>query len=139
MRTQNPTSLMWAQACDVLLEAERMQRHFFRLAAAKAEASQPVWEPPVDVFEDEREVLVIVALPGVPPERIEVELAATALTIRAERRISFAGSGRAVRRLEIPYGRFERRIALPPGRVEAGTREFSDGCLIVRLCKTANL
>lgn len=137
MRTQNPTSLMWAQACDVLLQAEHMQRQFFRLAAA--EASQPVWEPPVDVFEDEREVLVIVALPGVPPERIEVELATAALTIRAERRISFAGPGRAVRRLEIPYGRFERRIALPPGRVEAGTREFSDGCLIVRLRKTANL
>ena len=137
MRTRNPTGLMWAQACDVLEQAEQMRRHFFRLAASQA--SQAVWEPPVDIFEDEREVLVVVALPGVPFERVEVILESLALVVRAERRMPFAGPGLAVRRMEIPYGRFERRIALPPGRVEAGTREFSDGCLIVRLRKTENL
>jgi len=42
-----------------------------------------------------------------------------------------------VQRLEIPYGYFERRIPLPDARLEAGTRESSDGLLIVRLRKTA--
>ena len=134
MRTRNPTSLMWAEACDVLDQAERMHRQFFRLVAS--EVAQAVWEPPVDVFEDEREVLVVIALPGVPFERVEVVLDSGVLVVRAERRIPFAGSGRSVRRLEIPYGRFERRIRLPQGRVEVGTREFADGCLIVRLRKT---
>ena len=137
MKTRNPTGLMWAQACEVLDQAERLHRQFFRLAAAGPVPA--VWEPPVDIFEDEREVLVVVALPGVPIERIEVALEAGTLVVRAERRIPFAGPGRALLRLEIPYGRFERRIRLPQGRVEAATREFTDGCLIVRLRKAESV
>jgi HSP20 family molecular chaperone IbpA len=128
---------MWAQACDLLDEAERMHRQFFRLAASGQ--TQAVWEPPVDVFEDEREIVVIVALPGVPAERIEVATEPGTLVVRAERRVPFAGSGRAVRRLEIPYGYFERRIPLPEAGLEAGTSEFMDGCLILRLRKTGHL
>ena len=124
---------MWAQACDLLDEAERMHRQFFRLVASGQ--TQAVWEPPVDVFEDEREIVVIIALPGVPAERVEVTTEPGTLVVRAERRVPFAGSGRAVRRLEIPYGYFERRIPLPEAGLEAGTREFMDGCLILRLRK----
>ena len=95
------------------------------------------WEPPVDVFEDELEVVVLVALPGVPPHGIEVTTEAGELVVRAERSLPFAASPRAMRRLEIPYGYFERRIRLPGARLEAGTREFRDGCLILRLRKVA--
>jgi HSP20 family molecular chaperone IbpA len=124
---------MWAQACDLLDEAERMHRQFFRLVASGQ--TQAVWEPPVDVFEDEREIVVIIALPGVPAERVEVTTEPGTLVVRAERRVPFAGSGRAVRRLEIPYGYFERRIPLQEAGLGAGTREFMDGCLILRLRK----
>jgi HSP20 family protein len=137
MSSRNPTSWMWAQACDLLDEAERMHRQFFRLTAS--ERTQAVWEPPVDVFEDEREIIVIVALPGVPDERVEITLESGMLVIRADRHIPFAGSRRAVRRLEIPYGYFERRIQLPDMRFEASTREFSDGCLMLRLRKVGYL
>ncbi len=34
---------------------------------------------------------------------------------------------------------FERRIQLPDVRLEAGTREFTDGCLILRLRKAEPL
>ena len=134
---RNPTNWMWAQACDLLEQAERMHRQFFQLAASGR--TQAVWEPPVDVFENEREIVVIVALPGVPPERVEVTSESGTLVVRAQRRIRFAGSGRVVRRLEIPYGNFERRIQLPESQVEAGTREFVDGCLILKLRKTGHI
>lgn len=137
MSSRDPTSWMWAQACDLLDQAERMHRQFFRLAASGQ--TQAVWEPPVDVFEDEREIVVIIALPGVPAERVEVTTEPGTLVVRAERRVPFAGSGRAVRRLEIPYGYFERRIPLPEAGLEAGTSEFMDGCLILRLRKTGHL
>ena len=137
MSSRNPTSWMWAQACALLDEAERMHRQFFRLAASGQ--TQAVWEPPVDVFEDEREIVVIIALPGVPAERVEVTTEPGVLVVRAERRVPFVGSGRAVRRLEIPYGYFERRIPLPEAGLEAGTSEFMDGCLILRLRKTGQL
>ena len=135
MSQRLPTDWMWAQACAVIDEAERMHRQFFRLAAS---GRTPVtWEPPVDVFEDELEIVVLVALPGVPAHRIEVTTEAGELVVRAERSLPFATSPRAVRRLEIPYGYFERRIRLPETRPETGTREFRDGCLILRLRKLA--
>lgn len=134
MASHNPSDWMWAQACELLDQAERMHRQFFRLTSS--ERTRLVWEPPADVFEDEREVVIVVALPGVPSERIEVTSEAGALIVRAERRLAFAGSPRRVRQLEIPYGYFERRIALKGARLESGTREFIDGCLILRLQKS---
>ena len=128
---------MWAQACDLLDEAERMHRQFFRLAASGQ--TQAVWEPPVDVFEDAREIIIVVALPGVPAGRVEVTIESGTLVVRAESRIPFVGTRCAVRRIEIPYGYFERRIQLPDVRLEAGTREFTDGCLILRLRKMGHL
>jgi HSP20 family protein len=133
MPTRNPTDWMWAEAVELLTQAERMQRQFFRLAAS--ERPQASWEPPVDVFEDEREVVVVVALPGVPAERIEVTSEPGALLIRAESPPPFAGSRPAVRQLEIPYGYFERRVMLPAVRLEAGAPELTHGCLTLRLRK----
>ena len=134
MSSRNATSWMWAEACELLDQAERMHRQFFRLAASGR--TQAVWEPPVDVFEDEREIVVVVALPGVAFERVEITYESGMLVVRANRRVPFAGSPRALRRLEIPYGFFERRIHLPEARLDAGTSEYLDGCLILRLRKT---
>lgn len=134
-RRNDPTDWMWAQACDMIDQAERMHRRFFTLASSpRAQAS---WEPPADVLEDERELVVVVALPGVTADRVEVAIEAGSLRVRAERPLPFRGSRRAVRRLEIPYGFFERRIPLPAGRYEAGPQELNHGCLVVRLKKAS--
>jgi len=132
MASRDPTAWMWAEACHMIEQAERLQRQFFRFGQAEAHA---VWEPPVDVFEDEHEVTVIVALPGVSPESVQASLDARGLTVRAQRRIPFDDGSCAIRRLEIPHGWFERSIPLPPVRLEPGTREWLDGCLIVTLRK----
>ncbi len=132
---RSPTDLMWGQAFDLIEQAERMHRQFFRLTASARRHA--VWEPPVDVFEDEREVIIVIALPGVAPEAVEVSTESAALVVRAECPLPFAGSRRAVRRLEIPYGYFERRIPLPDVRLEAGTRESRDGLLILKLRKSS--
>ena len=133
MKRSDARNLMWAQACDLIEQAERMHRQFFRLSAsARPEAT---WEPPADVFEDEREVAIVVALPGVAPDRVEVQHFPGTLVVRAERPPPFGASPRAIRRLEIPYGYFERRVALPPGRLEAIAHELDRGCLVVRLRK----
>ena len=124
---------MWAQACDLLQQADRMHRQFFRLTAA----SQPqAWEPPVDVFEDEHDVVVVVAMPGVAPDRVQIVTEPGFLTVRGERPLPLSGGTRAlVHQLEIPYGYFERRIALPHGRWEAMSHELANGCLVLRLRK----
>jgi HSP20 family protein len=135
-RRSDPTEWMWAQACEFVEQAERMHRQFFRLAAApRAEAAG--WEPPADVFEDEREVVVVVALPGVLADDVRLSTDGGVLVVRAHRPLPLAvGARHRVRQLEIPYGYFERRIRLPHPRLEAVSRELTQGCLILRLRKT---
>jgi HSP20 family protein len=125
---------MWSQACELIAEAERLHRQFFRLAVSSA---PPAWEPPVDVFEDEREIAVVVAMPGVPPERVQVTHDANVLIVRGTRPLPLEAARYRLRQLEIPYGAFERRIALPAGNYEVGSPELSQGCLVLRLRKLA--
>jgi len=125
---------MWAKACDLIDEAERLQRRFFRLnTSARAKAG---WEPPVDMFENERELVIVVAMPGVAPEQVRVNYEQGALVVRGVRPLPFAGARLAVRHLEIPYGAFERRIPLPDARLDTAVPEIALGCLLLRLHKT---
>ena len=133
MRRTDAGDWMWAQACDMLEEAERMHRRFFRLAPATA--TQAAWEPPVDVFEDEREIVIVVAMPGVSAERVHIVHERGTLVVRGERPLPFTGRRLAVRQLEIPYGAFERRIQLPPGHFDVGLPELTHGCLVLRLSR----
>ena len=136
MSSRDPTDWMWRHAIELLDQAERMHRQFFRLTAS--ERTRPTWEPPVDMFEDDDAIVIVVALPGVPADRVEVTHEPGVLVVRAERPLSFSGAGRhAVRHLEIPYGTFERRIPLNQVQLEGGTRELVDGCLILRLRKAS--
>ena len=133
MSSRDPTGWMWAEACQLLDEAERLHRQFFRLGISAG--ARTTWEPPVDVFEDEYEITIIVALPGVVPERVEITHEPRGLLIRAERRLPSGGHGCAIRRLEIPHGYFERRIALPAVRLEPVHREWVNGCLVLVMRK----
>lgn len=132
MNPKNRASWMWEQAFEMLGEAERLHRHFFELSVRPA--AGPSWEPPVDVLETAERLLVLVALPGVAPERVEVVASEGTLSVVGERPMPSAG-GAALRRLEIPYGRFERRLDLPGGRYELEQRELEHGCLRITLRK----
>ncbi len=121
---------MWAEACEALARAERMQRQFFRPGER---GTRPVWEPPVDLFENGSELWIVAALPGVPPARLEVGVDKGVLVIAGERPSPALQRAAAIHRLEIPHGRFERRIALPPGRFELVRRDLVDGCLTLVL------
>lgn len=133
----DPTGWMWAQACDLIEQAERLHRQFFSPAVSRRALA--TWEPPVDVFEDERELVVVVAMPGVAAEGVQVASESGTLVVRGVRSLPLSGSRHRVRQLEIPYGAFERRIPLPPGRFEASPPELAQGCLVVRLRKLAQV
>ena len=132
-RRKDPTAWMWGEACDFIERAERMHRQFFRLAASSG--SDPAWEPPVDVYESDDQLVIVVALPGVRAENVQVAADGNALVVRARRDPEADSSRLAVRHLEIPYGYFERRIVLPAAGLEPISQELNHGCLLVRLRK----
>jgi HSP20 family protein len=126
---------MWAQACELLDRADRMQREFVRYVGPSADAA--VWEPPVDIQETSEGLHFIFALPGVNPDHISVTLEANALTVSAIRPARLGRSDSVVRRMEIPHGRFLRRIALAGARLRLGDTRYLNGCLEVRLVRAA--
>ena len=127
-------SWMWSEACEMLARAERLHRELFRPAGLAARV--PAWEPPVDILETEREVIVLVALPGVNPDQVEAAVDGTDLVVSGTRVLPAELSTAVIHRLELPQGRFERRLRLPPGRYNGVRRSAADGCLVITLNKT---
>ncbi len=130
MRSRDPRSWMWAEALDLLQSAERLQRQFFQLGAAQG---APTWEPPVDLYETGNELWILVALPGVTTDQLEVVIDGATLVVRGERPLPQGARGATILRLEIPYGRFQRCIALPAGRLQILERKLEHGCLVLCL------
>jgi HSP20 family molecular chaperone IbpA len=117
---------MFAEARAMLERAEHLRRRFFELAD---NSGASCWEPPVDIIETGDGLFIEVALPGVDPARIEINLIAGGLHIVAERQMPQAPGSVVIQRLEIPYGRFERKISLSSGRFSLVRRELLNGCL----------
>jgi HSP20 family molecular chaperone IbpA len=133
MTSNNRIAWMWTEALHALEQADRRYRQFAVLAGARA--AQPVWEPPTDVLELDGEVRVLIALPGVEPDAITVQVVPYGLVVTAERALPAAFERLRVRRMEIPYGRFERRIELAAGHYAVLERRIVNGCLELRLAR----
>ena len=117
----------------MLARAERLHREFFRPGGPGTCA--PAWEPPVDMLETERAVLVLVALPGVDSDRVEAAIDGNDLVFSGTRVLPPEMQSAIIHRLELPQGRFERRVRLPTGRYSAVQRAACNGCLVITLQK----
>jgi len=124
---------MWSEACAMLMRAEQLHREFFRPAGSAS--MLPAWEPPVDILETEHAVLVLVALPGVSPDRVEAAIEGSDLVIHGVRALPGELRTAVIHRLELPQGQFQRRVRLPAGRYAGVRRAAVDGCLVITLEK----
>lgn len=134
MTSRDLSRLMWSEALTLLEQADRLHRQFCRPAAADG----PAWEPPVDVVETADAIQVHVALPGVAPNSVVVELEPGSITVSARRGFpleSSADQPARIHALEIPYGRFRRRIGLPTQALTLAARTIQDGCLTLTFSK----
>jgi HSP20 family protein len=126
---------MWDEALEMIERAEQLHRRFFEPGFARVQAA--VWEPPVDILEDDRQFLIFVALPGVEPGDLDISIEGDTLRVAGQRRLPAAARSAVIHRLEIPYGHFERRIRLPTSALALGRSELVNGCLAVTLAKRA--
>jgi len=108
MSTRDPVNWMLSEAIDTLARAERLRQQFFSLQST-ASSREPSWEPPIDVLETEREVLILVALPGVDPDQVVAVIEDGMLIISGRRVLPAELQNARIHRLELPQGRFERR------------------------------
>lgn len=118
--------VMWSQALAVLARRNQLEQEGFRPTFGG-------WEPPMDVLETETELLVVVALPGVRREDMEIIVGGGELLVRGTRRWPSLRRPVRVHRVELPHGQFERRLPLPPGAYQLIAEEHTEGCLLLTL------
>ena len=119
----------------MLARAQRLHREVF--TSPHPSGRSIAWEPPTDVIETADAVLILVALPGVDPTKVEIAIRDGVLVIGGERVLPQELRTAIIHRLELPQGRFERRIPLPAGRYAQPTSGVANGCVVIRLPKAA--
>lgn len=96
------------------------------------------WQPRVDIFEDHDNFLVVVEVPGVSPEQLNVENSFNLLLIRGQSRPSASSSSESMipRYQERACGHFSREIQLPPhASLDQAAASCRHGLLEIRIPK----
>jgi HSP20 family protein len=94
------------------------------------------WMPAVDVWETDKELVLSFDLPGIPEDKIAVELEDNILTVSGERERTQEHSNDRFYRFERRYGSFSRSVTLPTGVNEDSIQaDYRDGVLEVRVPK----
>lgn len=129
------TLVRWAPFSELASLQNEMSRFMNGLVEGNGRATQS-WIPTADVWETENEIVYAFDLPGIPEDKISVELDEGALTISAEReREQKVEEGRYYR-FERRFGSFTRTIGLPQGVTEQSVRaEYRNGVLEVHVAK----
>jgi HSP20 family protein len=94
------------------------------------------WVPSVDVWETDSDVVYAFDLPGIPEDKISVEVEEGSLTVTGERERTEKTEGDRFYRYERRFGNFERSIGLPQGVKEDEIKaDYKDGVLEIRVPK----
>lgn len=96
-------------------------------------AARP-WRPPLEVYEDERGLVVRAELAGLSEEDIHVVVTDSTLQISGVRRPREEGQRRTYHEMGIAYGPFEAEVLLPfPVNLDAVEALYEQGFLVVTL------
>jgi HSP20 family protein len=129
------TLVRWEPFRDVAALQNEMSRFMNGLLEGNGRANQ-VWVPPLDVWETDGELVYAVDLPGIPEDKISVELDDGALTISAERERTQEESGERFYRFERRHGAFSRTFGVPQGVTESDvSADYENGVLEVHIKK----
>jgi HSP20 family protein len=102
----------------------------------EARLSTIAWNPAVDIFENDNEIVIKAELPGMNAEDIEVKLENNILMLKGERRFEKETKEENYHRVEREYGTFSRTFSLPAAiNGETVNAEYKDGVLKVVLPK----
>jgi len=92
------------------------------------------WAPPVEVRENQGNLVVAAELPGLNKEDVKVEVTEDAIVIQGERKREKDEERGGVHRSERYYGSFYREIPLPQGaKADQAKAQFNNGVLEVTI------
>ena len=131
------TLVRWEPFRELAAVQSEMSRFMNGLLEGNGQATQS-WVPTADVWETEDEVVYAFDLPGIPEDRISVELEDGALTVSAERAREHEVEDGKYFRFERRFGSFSRTIGVPQGvNEDAVSAKYEHGVLEVHVPKPA--
>ena len=120
-------------------ELGTLQSELSRLMSGMLEGNgraPQTWVPALDVWETPSEVVYAFDLPGIPEDRISIEVKDDNLTVSAEREKVDDTSENGFYRFERRYGTFARAVGLPQGVEQDNiAARYENGVLEVRVPK----
>ncbi|MBS3907109.1 MAG: Hsp20/alpha crystallin family protein [Syntrophaceae bacterium] len=126
----------WEPFRDLMAMQDRMTRLFDETLSRifKEEVPRGAWSPPVDIVEQEKEVILKADLPEMNQSEIEIKVEENTLIIRGERRFIKENPEENYIQVERPYGHFHRTFALPKAIDQEGIKaSYKDGVLRIVL------
>ena len=104
----------WSPFDELTSLHREMDRIFGRTFGESQASTGSTFAPALEVASGKDGWHVRVALPGIDPKNVQIDLAGDTLTIRGERTRTVPASEKNHSRVtEIAYGRFERTLTLP--------------------------
>ncbi|MDP2798652.1 MAG: Hsp20/alpha crystallin family protein [Deltaproteobacteria bacterium] len=95
------------------------------------------WVPAVDIYETEKEVVVLVDAAGIKQESLDITLYNDLLRIAGLREDESSSRSRKFYQMEIAYGAFERVLRLPSAvESDGAAASYKNGLLSIILPKT---
>ena len=97
---------------DRINSMNRLFRESYRPEVPEEALTTTSYAPPVDIYEDERNITLKLEVPGIDEKDIDVRIENTTLTVHGERKIEKEEKRRTFRRVERQYGEFTRSFTL---------------------------
>jgi HSP20 family protein len=124
---------------DVAVLQNRLNSIFSDFARPEAEQESLAmgnFIPPVDVYEDEHQLVLKLEVPGIKQEDLDVRLENQMLTVKGERKFESDQKEENFHRIERRYGSFTRSFTLPQ-TVDTATPKasYEHGVLTISLPK----
>jgi HSP20 family protein len=129
------TLVRWEPFREIAALQNEMSRFMNGLLEGNGRTNQ-AWVPALDVWETEDEIVYALDLPGIPEDKISVELDEGALTISAERERAQQESDERFYRFERRFGTFSRTFGVPQGVADGDiSADYKGGVLEVHVKK----
>lgn len=135
--------IKWDPFRDLATLRERMNRLFEEAYSSRGEEKDMVssaWNPSVDIYEKENEIVLKAEVPGIDENDIEIKIEDNTITLNGERKFEKETKEENYHRIEQSYGSFYRSFTLPQNinqdKIKA---ESENGILKITMPKKAEL
>jgi len=103
----------WDPFREVASLQNRMNSLFGNLAEAEGPLTTASFIPAVDIYEDDKKVVLKIEVPGIEEKDLDVSVENNTLTVKGERKFDKEEKEENFHRIERRYGSFYRSFSLP--------------------------